>query len=561
MYFKLPLAIVFFFLILAGLFLFKDQLWSPAATVPEELNGVQQPVDSAIEAINSIHVRDLQAHLEFLADDLLQGRDTGSTGAQIGARYIVTQFQRFGLQPGAEGETFYQAVPLTRKQVLASSQLSVEVDGEMIPLRYGDDFLVTGTPARSGVSVTKQLTFAAFGITAPEYDYNDYEGLDVQDKFSVYLSGEPNSEDSTFFAGARPSRYSFGPGKRRTAEKHGASAAFGIVRNEQLARFSWSGLKSFLARPQVRLADASADPRTTSFPGVILHPEVADLVFAGARSSYKDIDDKASGGFVEPFAMQKRAKLKIDFVEDGVKSDNILGFIKGADPQLESEVIVFTAHYDHIGIGTPVAGDSVYNGAADNASGVSGLLELAEAFSQLATPPRRSLLFLATTAEEKGLLGSLYYTLHPVFPIEKTVANFNLDMIGIIDSTAMVVYGIERSSLGDKMRRAAKQFGLKILPDDMPEQRVFFRSDHYNFALQGVPAIFPSFGIQKPQENIFNEFYHQPSDGPHLKWLNYRTMKRQVQTVFQAALWVANADARPEWTPGDEFEKHRMQQK
>ncbi|RMF66200.1 MAG: M28 family peptidase, partial [Calditrichaeota bacterium] len=259
---------------------------------------------------------------------------------------------------------------------------------------------------------------------------------------------------------------------------------------------------------------------------------------------------------VHPFELNKKVEYRIDFENKTIEDRNVVGFLEGSDPGLKSQIIVFTAHYDHIGVGTPVNGDSTYNGAADNASGVSGLLELADAFSSLPNPPRRSLLFLAVTAEEKGLLGSEYYVEHPLFPLEQTVADFNLDMIGIGDTTGIVVYGIDRTTLGEEIRKAAARVGLKILPDEMPEQRIFYRSDHFNFAKHGIPVAFTGFGLRRAWFDEFEKFYHQPSDDRTLPF-NYHYMKKHMQALFLAALAVADADEPPKWAPGDEFENAR----
>ncbi|MCH7755194.1 M28 family peptidase [candidate division KSB1 bacterium] len=259
--------------------------------------------------------------------------------------------------------------------------------------------------------------------------------------------------------------------------------------------------------------------------------------------------------------MNKKVQMKFIVENKQIEDSNVAGFLEGSDPELKSEVIVFTAHYDHMGIGTPVKGDSIYNGAADNASGTSGLIELAEAFSLLPQRPKRSLLFLAVTAEEKGLLGSEFYVTNPIFPLAKTVANFNLDMIGIGDTTGMVVYGIERSTLGDMITKAVQEVGLEIIPDELPEQRIFYRSDHFSFVKRGIPSIMPGFGIRREWFANFNKFYHQPSDDANLSYFNFGYMKKNVQAIFLAGLWVANAEKSPTWTPGDEFENAREEKK
>ncbi|TDI82961.1 MAG: M28 family peptidase [Caldithrix sp.] len=559
MYFRFPLILLFLLVCLVAFVLLQSRFerYIPEAKgMPS--HGAADLQLAREEALLTIRATDLRAHLEFLADDLLEGRDTGSHGAAVAAKYIASHFERNGLAPVGDGETYFQSVPLKLKKILPMSLLEIEIGGEMVPLRYGKDFLVTGVASESGQDISAVAVFAGFGITAEEYDYDDYKDIDVQGKVAVVVSGEPASDDEAFFKGKQRTRQSSARTKRTRAREEGAVAVIGIMREEQLDHFSWPALRKYFTKAQVKLVTEDESPQ--NFPSVVLHPEAARLVFAGSPMDYEEIDTKAKEGHTQAFALNKRVRIKIHFEDGDLAEKNVVGFLAGSDPQLKSEVVIFSAHYDHVGIGAAVKGDSIYNGAADNASGTSGLLELAEAFASLSERPRRSMLFLGLTAEEKGLLGSEYYVEHPLFPLEKTVANFNLDMIGIGDTTALVVYGIERSTLGDYVRKAAAEFGLEIWPDDMPEQRIFYRSDHYNFARKGVPAILPSFGVKRSNFSDFTKFYHQPSDDANLPWLNYNYMQKHVRVVFQAAWWVANADDAPQWAPGDEFGKIRAKQ-
>ncbi len=510
------------------------------------------------QSMDAIEANDLRAHVEFLADDLLEGRDTGSRGARVAANYIKTCFQRFGLEPVGDEGTFFQRIPFRKKAIANSSQMKVEINGEMVPLNYKSDFLVVKPPHRSGEPLTLASAFAGFGIRADEYDYDDYRDLDVAGKAVIYLGGEPASGDTAFFAGERPTKYSRSRAKRRLAGEVGAAASVSVFGAREAARFSWNDLQRFLARPGVQLDERANSSSAGDIPAMVVSADAAELLFADEGQSYADLDRMAEKGALQPFAMKKKLEFKINFTDEPFEDNNVVGYLEGSDPALKSEVIVITAHYDHVGIGTPVAGDSVYNGAADNASGVAGLLELAEAFSSLPQAPRRSLLFLAVTGEEKGLLGSRYYVEHPIYPLKKTVANFNLDMIGLGDSTAMVVFGGERSSLGENVRKAAEALGVAIYPDEIPEERVFYRSDHYSFARKGVPAVLPSFGMHREWMSEFRKFYHRPSDDKNLRWLNYNNMRQHVRVVFAAALEVANAENAPRWVDGDEFGKVRQ---
>lgn len=568
MYFRIPIVILFIIACLAGFAVLKGNLSSTAvanghplenATNTEEViktKGVD--LTNGTAAIHTITARDLHAHVDFLADDLLEGRDTNSRGIRVAARYIAAHFERNGLQPVGEGNTYYQPVHLRERIISDQTQLSVEIDGEMIPLKYNEDFIVTTLPNQSGIKISAEMVFSGFGITAEEYEYDDFKEESVKNKFSVYVSGEPYFEnDSSFFKGKDAvTRHSRRGAKSKAAIAAGAIGTIGIITHERLSKYSWSMIQRYLGRPKITLSE-SGEESNAALPGIYIHPDAVELILAGSMKDYDTIDKEAASGRLKPFKLNRKAELTLRFKSDELVDNNVVGYLEGSDPELKSEVIVITAHYDHLGVGTVVQGDSIYNGAADNASGTSSMLELAEAFGQMATRPKRSLLFLAVTAEEKGLLGSEYYVNNPIFPISKTIANFNIDMIGIGDSTAIVLIGQEMSSLGKTLATACEQVGLIVQPDDMPEQRIFYRSDHYNFAKKGIPAIFPSFAMKRTDFPEFSKFYHKPQDDINWNWFNFNTMEKQIQAVFLAVLSVANADNSPEWETGVEFAKYR----
>ena len=571
MYFRFPLLLLIIVAGLVGIIIFKDRLddrvsaankaepvkipfAAETSEIPEDISNTH------LTALQSISSSDLRRHVVFLADDSLQGRDTGSRGARIAALYISSQFDKFGLRPVGENGSYYQPVYLSEKKISADSEFKIEIDGEMVPLKYKDDFLVVTPPNQSGVEVTHNLIVTACGIQASEYEYDDFKNLDVKGRATIYVIGEPPSEDEKYFKGSKASQFLNDSTKRRTAKENGAAVAIGVVLPELFEQISWGGIQNFYARSKISLKN-DVSTAGEDFVAIILHPDAGELLFAGAERSFSDIKKTASEGTIQSFEMNKKIQMKLIVEHKQIEDSNVAGFLEGSDPVLKSEVIVFTAHYDHVGIGTPVKGDSIYNGAADNASGTSGLMELAEAFSLLPQRPKRSMLFLAVTAEEKGLLGSEFYVQNPIFPLVKTLANFNLDMIGIGDTTGVVVYGIERSSLGDMITRAVKEVGLKIIPEELPEQRIFYRSDQFSFVKRGIPSIMPGFGIRREWFANFNKFYHQPSDDANLSYFNFGYMKKNVQAIFLAGLWIADAEKPPSWTPGDEFENAREAKK
>lgn len=554
MYFRFPVLLLIILAVSFGLVYLgiKFQNEVPAAT-SEPAHNYHDKATSSSPALESIRAGELRAHLHFLADDLLEGRDTGSRGARLAALYIANQFERLGLEPVADKETYFQEVRLSQRTVSPNPELSIEIDGEMVPLRYGTDFLIARLP-ETDIELTAELVFTGFGIRAPEYNYDDFKNVDVEDKVTVYLSGEPTSDDESYFNGEESSPYSNDWVKRNVARSLKAWAAIAIAQPELLEQTDWSLFRRHYTRTRTALYEKEVSSTRTPFPAVMLHPDVGDLVFSGSGMDFEEVRKAAQAGELKSFQMNRKVQVKFQVEEKELEDRNVVGLLEGSDPVLKSEVLVYTAHYDHVGIGVAVQGDSIYNGAADNASGVAGLLELAEAFSLLPQAPKRSILFLAVTAEEKGLLGSQYYLNHPIFPISKTVANFNFDMIGLGDTTGMVVYGIERSTLGTVIKSAAEEMQLKILPDELPEQRIFYRSDHYSFAQKGVPAIFPAFGLHRESFADFEAYYHQPTDDVNLPF-NYDYMKKHVQVLFLAGLKVANSNETPSWAHGDEFEK------
>lgn len=556
MYFRFPVLMAMVFILLIGVLYLQGKMNSHAmnAGEPVVISDILNP--SVNHALQTISAEQLRAHLEFLADDLLEGRDTGSRGARVASLYIASQFERMGLQPVGDGQSFFQAVPMLRKQYSPKSQLKVEISGERVSFNYGEDFLVASAPADNGKIFNANLVFTGFGIQAPEYDYDDFKNVDVKGNITLFFSGEPASNDDKYFDGDRPTKYSDGFLKRRIAQNLKAAGAITILQRETLQHVNWADLQNYYGGAKMLTDSSGSSKAAMDFPALIIHPDVAEKIFAGVSKSYETFEAEAATGSLAAFDLKKKVQVQIITDKTRIADRNVVGFLESSDSDLKSEVVVFTAHYDHVGIGVPVAGDSIYNGAADNASGVSGLLELADAFSSLSVSPKRSLLFLAVTAEEKGLLGSEYYVENPIYPMAKTVANFNFDIIGIGDSTGLVVYGQERSSLGNVVEKAAQQFNLKIMPDDLPEENIFIRSDHYNFAKKGVPAIFPSFGLDRAGFQKFIKYYHQPSDDLSLPF-NFNYMKKHVQTVFLAGMWVANASQPPTWTKGDEFEKAR----
>lgn len=554
MYFRFPVLLIIIAAVAFGLIYFSIRFTKTNPFIREE-DGTEAPVVKPAEeltALRSIRPGQLRAHVAFLASDELEGREAGRRGAQVAARYLASQFQQMGLQPAGEQGSYFQTVPLVARSVSHYSEMRIEINGEYVPLQYQKDFLVVGVPATHRFEVSGELVFTGFGIRAPEFAYDDFQNLNVEGKISVFVTGVPTSKTDDFITRAESSKYASFSTKRQIARDLNAAGVVGATRPDFIEQNSWAAQVRLHSNVEMALETHSKEDKKY-FPAVILHPDASELLFANELMPFQGIDSSAAAGRVSPFAMNKSVQMKFITEEKKLPARNVIAYLAGADSVLKSEVVVFTAHFDHLGIGTPVAGDSIYNGAADNASGVAGLLELAEAFTLLPTRPKRSLLFLAVTAEEKGLLGSQFYVEHPVFPLSKTIANINLDVIGIGDSTGLVIYGKNLSSLGEVIEKAAREMGLRIMPDELPGERIFYRSDHYRFSQKGVPAIFPGFGLTAELFEELKQYYHQPSDELDLPF-NFHYMAKHVQTVFLAGIWIANADVAPEWRAGSEFE-------
>jgi hypothetical protein len=542
MYFRFPLLLILVASIIIGVIFFKNKI--PGANPPSTVVPTTslEPGLPESRPSESIKKRDLKTHLEFLADDLLQGRDTGSFGGRIASLYIASQFEKFGLVAPVGGTSYFQDIQFATVVSTPNTTMEIEVDGEMISLSYEEDFIVSSFPWRSGETVSATMVFTGYGIEAPEYGYSDFEQVDITERVTIFMSGEPKDGTSSFFEGDEvSSQYALASSKRVIAKEKGSVASINLVHPSILEQTDWDRIRAFTQSRNMRIQDEGL-----AFPSIVLHPKVGELLFSGTSKTFEAICEDAETGRFTSFESNKRVRLTIHFEEDILSDRNVIAELPGSDPSLKDEVVIFCAHYDHIGIGKAMEQDSIYNGAIDNASGVSALLELAEAFSMVEPAPARSVLFIAFTAEEKGLLGSRYYSRFPTHPIRNMIGVINFDMIGIGDSTGIVVYGYEKSTIGDVIKRAAESAGLRIIPDELPEQRIFYRSDHYNFDREGVPSVLTGLGLRRDNLEQYRSYYHQPVDDATLP-INYSYMQKHTVALLAAGLELANARERPHW--------------
>lgn len=503
----------------------------------------------------------IEAHLTFLADDLLKGRDTGSPEYEIAARYVAAQFQSLGFEPAGDDGTYLQAVPFLRNQVDADS-LVFEVDGPTGPftLEWKKDFLVGGDAVRPETSVTAPVVFVGHGVAADALGYNDYDGVDVEGKIVMLFGGAPASLPHNERA-----YYSSGNTKLQEAVSRGAVGVISLQNAERTEKYPWERSIRNAGRPGLSWLSATGEA-SDYFPQIqgsayLSHPAVARLLEGSGHTLAEILEAEASQS-LQSFELPIEVTMSRTTAHEEISAPNVAAILRGADPELRNEYIVYTAHLDHIGVGAAVDGDEIYNGAYDNAMGTSVLLEVARLFSHANETPRRSILFLAVAGEEKGLLGAEYFARYPTVPVEGIVANINLDMpLFLFPVADVVAFGAEHSSLIGPVERAAEAVGFTLSPDPMPEEVLFIRSDQYAFIREGVPSIFFVTGMTsrdstidtaQVQREFLTQHYHMPSDDLS-RPIHWDSARRFTDANFLIGLEVANTPERPTWNEGDFF--------
>ena len=509
--------------------------------------------------LKAIRGEALSAHVRFLADDLLEGRGTGTRGHAIAARYLATQLQGLGFAPAGENGTYFQRVPFVGMTV-QPEKCALEIDGA--PLKYGEEVLFPPRAGAAGDDVEGELVFAGYGIAAPEFKYDDLP-KDLKGKIAVVLYGAPQSDRPDFFPTAASAVYSDSLEKARRLKSRGAVAMIQVF----TPRFAQHLPFPFFARqaPFESMAWREGEVPGSGYllPGARLPFTSLQRLLAKSGQTADDLFAKGPAGKLQPFPLKLRGHLKTSFTVRIFDSENVVAILRGGERANES--VVVGAHLDHLGIGPPIKGDAIYNGAADDASGLSAAIEIARAFAALPKRPPRSVVILGVTGEEKGLQGSEYFSKHPTVPIESIVADVNLDGASwTFEPFDMVMLGAEHSTMERAAQAALSAMGMKESPDPEPEQVFFIRSDQYNFVKRGIPAVFPGAGWQDAQGNVekrkaydawwTQNRYHQPSD----EWepdADYSNMAKEVRVDFLLALAVALDPERPQWNPGDVFGK------
>ena len=496
----------------------------------------------------------IRADVTFLADDAIEGRQSGERGYDLAALYVQTRMQAMGMTPGANGG-WMQPVTLARTGIAPEGATITwtRAGGDPIVWTNGQDVLVNAGDVAGHETVTAGLVFVGFGIDSPTHGIDDYSGLDVTGKIVVILSGAPSGLDSEVAA-------HLGTGKSAVAARHGAVGVITINTDASAQRYTSALLRRLANRTETTWVGADGKPSrpvSGARAGGFVSDEAAADLFAGAAKSYADIraEAAAEGGRPGGFALDGQATFDIHTRRTDIHSANVIGVIPGSDPAVRDEMVVMTAHLDHLGLEAEGAPDRVNNGALDNAGGVSIMLEAARGL--MADPPRRSVMVVALTAEEMGLLGSDYLARNPVVPADKVVADVNLDMpILTYEFTDLVAFGGEHSTLGQIADRAVRAEGAILSPDPMPEQGVFTRSDHYSFVKAGVPSIMLATGYANGGEAAWGAFfggaYHRPSDDMSVPF-HWEAAVRFARVNAAIARAVADAPERPMWYRGNSF--------
>ena len=453
------------------------------------------------------------SHVVYLAGDDLQGRNTGSEGHRKAAEYVAGKFKEMGLEPaGTFG--YFQPVKFRSRRILedrSSLALIRESGGE--PLMLGEDAIFSMRIEPAAV-LEAPVVFAGYGLRVPELKYDDFAGLDLSGKVVAYFSGGPSS-----IPGPLRSHYQSASERWKTLKSLGARGTIAILDPHHMD-IPWP--RSALARfqPAMTLTDPALDDTAGQEMSVTFNPEHADKLLAGSGHTFNELLSLADQGKPLPtFSIPVRVRAKVEFEASSVESQNVVGILRGADPKLSHEYVVLTAHLDHLGVGRPINGDSIYNGAMDNASGVASLLEIAQSLRESKAKLRRSLLFVTVTAEEKGLLGSKYFAAHPTVTTEAMIADLNIDMfLPLFPLRILTVMGLDESDLGKRIRAIAEPLGIKVQADPEPERNLFIRSDQYNFIRRGIPSLAFKVGFTKGSPEAatakkwLTERYHAPSD-------------------------------------------------
>jgi len=538
----------------------------PAAAVPAAPPKPAPVVPSAEgKTTPAITAEDFASRLQKISGDAFEGRKPGTIGERMSTAWIKDQFEQIGLKPG-DGASWIQTVPMVETTLLDADGVSLDVaakDGAE-HFAYRTDMIINALDGRPAVDIeNSQIVFAGYGVVAPEQSWNDYAGLDVRGKTVVVLVNDPGfgSGDATLFKGRALTYYGRWTYKYEEAARQGAAACL-IVHDTAGAGYPWDVVINSWSGPQPALPPREDPGRRLKAAGW-LTTAAAQRLFAKAGANFDELRKSADVRGFTPSSLDAKLTTHFRNKVDNTSSENVLGLIRGSTRP--DEAVVYSAHWDHLGKDASLKGDQIYNGAIDNGTGIAGLLEIAEAFAHQQPPPQRSVLFIAFTLEEGGLMGSRYYVTHPSFPLDKTVADINMDALPILGPTkdiAVISWG--QSSLDDYIKDAAAAENRTIVPDETPEKGFFFRSDQLNFARLGVPVLYARSGLnlvdggEDAGRTAYADYtanrYHKPADEYDPAW-DFRGVIQDLEAFRAVGQKLADETTFPEWKPDADFHR------
>jgi Zn-dependent M28 family amino/carboxypeptidase len=508
----------------------------------------------------------IRAHVKFLSSDLLEGRGMGQRGSDIAAEYIATQFALDGLKPAGDQGTYFQEVPMVSVTTLPDTTFSlVPKSGEPLQLKNLDDFVVHNETQTEVADIDAPIVFVGYGITAPEYKWDDYKGVDLKGKVALLFVNEPTSDDSKFFKGKALTYYGRWTYKYEETARHGAVATV-IIHRRDLASYGWEVVRNSNGKDKSYLRlDGTPHLQGASW----IQLDVAKKLAAMSQMDVDHMFQQAQSRDFKPVELPVRLKAHVVSTVRPFNSRNVLAMLPGSDPQRRDETVMYTAHYDHLGIDTSAKGDNIYNGAVDNATGCGVLLELAHvwAFADRFPAIPRSVLFAAVTGEEQGLLGSEFLGKHFATPAGKVTLDLNYDALAPIgDPEEVEVSGAERTTFYPVVEKSAQKYGLAIRPDALPEAGHYYRSDHFSLARVGIPSFSVSEGMKfkghdeawgrAQAKDYVEHHYHQPSD-EYRPEMDFTGLVKLMWFGYDLGLQAASQPALIQWQPGDEFESAR----
>ncbi len=498
----------------------------------------------------------LRGHLRFLADDLLEGRGPGTRGGELATKYIASQLEALGVEPG-NGTSYFQNVSMVGLTVERGQTMQLQKNGKKTLLNFGADFVAWTPSQQAEIKVQGELVFLGYGITAPEFQWDDFKGTDLHGKIGLILVNDPPSEDPAFFEGKAMTYYGRWIYKLEEARRRGLLGAF-VVHKLETAGYPWHVVENSAGGEQFSLK-ATVDTKYRMQLAGWISSSTAEKMAELSGVSWPELEAKAKEKSFHPIPLGVTLETTLKSAMRSIESPNVVAIHRGSNPKLKDSYVLYCSHWDHLGIGKPnEKGDRIYNGALDNASGVASLLALAKAYSTIKTD--RSVIFLFPTAEETGLLGSEYYVKHPLFPLEQTVGVINFDEVNVWGKTTDIFsLGNDRTTMENSVKKVAKKMKLSLGKDFFPEKGTFFRSDHWTFARMGIPATSVEFGqnfVGKPEgwgmqksKDFSANHYHEPSDEVQPDW-DYSGTVQHVEFALLLGLELARSKNRPVWKDG-----------